>query len=158
VTVFIADIALMLLLLLLLYERFKIALSILTVPLLSVTAVFAGLAITGIELNISTMMGTIMIVGIVTEGAIFYFSEYQALRARDISLDDALVEAGQNRMRPLAMTTIVTILTLLPLAFAIGKGSEMQQPLAVAIICGLLIQIPLTLLIMPTIFKILEKD
>lgn len=156
IAVFLADIALMLLLLLFMYERFRVPVAVLTVPLLSLGAVFAGLRLSGIELNISSMMGMIMIIGIVTEGAIFYFSEYQSLRARGSSLDQALIQAGKNRMRPIAMTTLVTILTLLPLALALGRGSEMQQPLAVAIVSGLLLQLPLILLVMPVIFRVME--
>ena len=70
----------------------------------------------------------------------------------------ALVEAGQNRMRPIAMTTLAAILTLLPLALAIGQGSSMQQPLAVAIISGLVVQLPLVLLVMPSVFLLLRRS
>jgi len=68
-----------------------------------------------------------------------------------------LITAGKNRMRPIAMTTIAAILTLLPLAFAIGQGSAMQQPLAVAIIAGLAVQLPLVLLVMPVLFDLLHR-
>ena len=155
-TVFAAAVTLVFLLLLFLYERFQIALSILAIPLLSISAVFIGLWITGIELNISAMMGMTMIVGIVTEVAIFYFSEYQSLPS-DMARVDALIEAGINRMRPIAMTTLAAILTLLPLAFAIGQGSAMQQPLAIAIISGLAVQLPLVLLVMPVLFSLMHK-
>jgi multidrug efflux pump subunit AcrB len=125
-------------------------------PLLAVCAVFIGLWVTGIELNITAMMGMTMIVGIVTEVAIFFFSEFFDVAAgRPVSV--ALVEAGQNRMRPIAMTTLAAILTLLPLALAIGQGSSMQQPLAVAIIAGLVVQLPLVLLVMPSIFLLLHR-
>jgi multidrug efflux pump subunit AcrB len=73
-------------------------------------------------------------------------------------LHDSLVLAGQNRMRPIAMTTIAAILTLLPLAFAIGQGSEMQQPLAVAIISGLVVQLPLVLPAMPALHALMRRD
>lgn len=155
-TVFAAAVALVFLLLLFLYERFRIALSILAIPLLSISAVFIGLWATGIELNISAMMGMTMIVGIVTEVAIFYFSEFQSLPA-DMARSDALIEAGKNRMRPIAMTTLAAILTLLPLALAIGQGSAMQQPLAVAIISGLAVQLPLVLFVMPVLFSLLDR-
>jgi multidrug efflux pump subunit AcrB len=149
--VFAAAVALVFLLLLFLYERFRIALAIMVIPLLSVSAVFIGLWLTGIELNISAMMGMTMILGIVTEVAIFYFSEYQDIKGSDRR--GALIEAGKNRMRPIAMTTFAAILTLLPLAFAIGQGAAMQQPLAIAIISGLLVQLPLVLLVMPVLFS-----
>ncbi len=152
----VAAVALVFLLLLFLYERFRVALAILAMPLLAAPAVFIGLWATGIELNISAIMGMTMIIGIVTEVAIFYFSEYQDLPCRDRPRE-ALVEAGKNRMRPIAMTTVAAILTLLPLAFAIGQGSAMQQPLAIAIISGLAVQLPLVLVVMPVLFHVLEK-
>ena len=141
--VFAAAVALVFLLLLFIYERFKVALVILLMPLLSLSAVFVGLWVTGIELNISAMMGMTMIVGIVTEVAIFYFSEYFSLPP-ETGRSEALIAAGINRMRPIIMTTLAAILTLLPLALAIGQGSAMQQPLAIAIIAGLMLQLPLS--------------
>ncbi|MYM96428.1 efflux RND transporter permease subunit [Duganella vulcania] len=148
--VFAAAAALVFLLLLFMYESFRIALSILVTALLAVSAVFAGLWISRTELNISAMMGMTMIIGMATEVAIFYYSEQQDL-LHTMPMEQALVEAGINRMRPIAMTTLAAILTLLPLAFAIGKGSEMQQPLAIAIISGLVVQLPLVLLLMPVL-------
>jgi CzcA family heavy metal efflux pump len=150
-----AAVALVFLLLLFLYERFRTALSILSMPLLALSAVFIGLWAAGIELNISAMMGMTMIVGVVTEVAIFYFSEYYDL-ARGTNDVAALIEAGRNRMRPIAMTTFAAMLTLAPLAFGIGQGSAMQQPLAVAIISGLIVQLPLVLLVMPVLFASLR--
>ncbi|GJI90824.1 efflux RND transporter permease subunit [Duganella hordei] len=148
--VFAAAAALVFLLLLFMYESFRVALSILVTALLAVSAVFAGLWVSRTELNISAMMGMTMIIGMATEVAIFYYSEQQEL-VRSMPMEQALVEAGINRMRPIAMTTLAAILTLLPLAFAIGKGSEMQQPLAIAIISGLVVQLPLVLLLMPVL-------
>jgi CzcA family heavy metal efflux pump len=153
--VFAAAVALVFLLLLFMYESFRLALSILATALLAVSAVFLGLWTTGTELNISAMMGMTMIIGMVTEVAIFYFSEQQELR-QSTDLRTSLIDAGINRMRPIAMTTIAAILTLLPLAFAIGQGSEMQQPLAIAIISGLILQLPLVLLMMPVLFYLMR--
>jgi CzcA family heavy metal efflux pump len=153
--VFAAAAALVFLLLLFMYESFRVAISILVTALLAVSAVFTGLWITHIELNISAMMGMTMIIGMVTEVAIFYYSEQQELAAAR-SREQSLLEAGLNRMRPIAMTTLAAILTLLPLAFAIGSGSEMQQPLAIAIISGLVVQLPLVLLLMPVLFHVMR--
>ena len=154
--VMLAAIALVFTLLLFLYESFRVALTILAMPLLAIPAVFVGLWLTGIELNISAMMGMTMIVGIVTEVAIFYFSEFEDTAA-DAPLHDALHEAGQHRTRPILMSTLAAILTLAPLALAIGRGSQMQQPLAVAIIAGLLVQVPLVLLVMPVLYALLRR-
>jgi len=154
--VFGAAVALVFGLLLFLYERFRIALAVMTMPLFATCAVFIGLWATGIELNISAMMGMTMIVGIVTEVAIFYVSEFQGLVHEEGLLSrDALIIAGRNRLRPIAMTTIAAILALLPLAFALGQGSAMQQPLAVAIISGLIVQLPLVLLVLPVLLRLL---
>jgi CzcA family heavy metal efflux pump len=152
--VFIAAIGLVFLLLLFLYESFRMALAILAIPLLAVSAVFIGLWVAGIELNISAMMGMTMIIGIVTEVAIFYFSEYRDL-AGEMPFQQAMIETGKNRIRPIAMTTLAAILTLLPLAFALGQGSAMQQPLAVAIVAGLVVQLPLVLIVMPVFYRLL---
>ena len=154
--VMLAAFALVFALLLFLYESFRIAIAILAMPLLAIPAVFAGLWLTGIELNISAMMGMTMIVGIVTEVAIFYFSELEEAAA-SAPLHQALHEAGQHRTRPIVMSTLAAILTLLPLALALGKGSQMQQPLAVAIISGMLMQLPLVLLVMPVLYALLRR-
>jgi multidrug efflux pump subunit AcrB len=154
--VLLAAIALVFTLLLFLYESFRAALAIMLMPLLAICAVFTGLWITGIELNISAMMGMTMIVGIVTEVAIFYFSELEEI-AGDMPLHQALVEAARHRMRPILMSTMAAILTLLPLALALGSGSQMQQPLAVAIIAGMLLQVPLVLLVMPVLYAVLMR-
>jgi CzcA family heavy metal efflux pump len=154
IAVFAAAIALVFALLLLLYQRFTTALIIMIAPLMATGAAFIGLWLTGIELNISAMMGMTMIVGIVTEVAIFYFSELTAMSARS-SLARSLIQAGINRARPIAMTTFAAILALLPLALALGDGAAMQQPLAVAIISGLAVQMPLVLLLLPVMHKAL---
>ena len=158
VAVFAAAAASVFVLLLFLYERFSIAGSIIAMPMLAICAVFVGLWLTDIELNITAMMGMTMIIGIVTEVAIFYFSEFEELRAAGVPTREALVLAGSNRMRPIAMTTIAAILTLLPLALAIGEGSAMQQPLAVAIISGLAVQLPLVLFVMPSLYLLISRS
>jgi len=158
IAVFIAALALVFLLLLFLYEEFTAAIAILVSPLLALGAVFAGLWLTGIELNITAMMGMTMIVGIVTEISIFYFSEYQDLVGKGSAPSEALVQAGRNRMRPITMTTLAAILALLPLALGMGQGSAMQRPLAVAIISGLLVQLPLVLIVMPVIYSMLARN
>jgi multidrug efflux pump subunit AcrB len=98
-----------------------------------------------------------MVVGIVTEVAIFYFSEYESLLASGISIEEARLQAGVNRFRPIAMTTLAAILSLLPLALGLGQGSAMQQPLAIAIISGLIVQMPLVLIVMPLLADLLGR-
>jgi multidrug efflux pump subunit AcrB len=148
--VFVAALVAELVLLLLLYEQFWLAIIIIGTSLLSTTGVFTILWLTGVELNITALMGMTMIIGISTEMAIFYVSEYTELR-HTLPPRRALRQASRNRLRPITMTTLAAILTLLPLAFAIGQGSAIQQPLALAIIAGLLIQYPMVLVAMPVL-------
>ena len=126
-------------------------------PVLAMPAVFIGLWVTGIQLDITAMMGMTMVVGIVTEVGIFYFSEYETLLLSGMPANDARLEAGVNRFRPIAMTTLAAILALLPLALGLGQGSAMQQPLAIAIICGLVVQMPLVLIVMPLLVEFLGR-
>ena len=149
--VFVAAMAIVMLLLLLIYENFRIVGAIVAMPLLAAAAVGLGLIITGTELNIMALMGLTMVIGIVTEVAIFYFTEFDHLLALGETPQRALIDAGANRLRPIAMTTIAAILALAPLAI----GHSMQKPLAVAIIAGLLAQGPLVLLVMPALFKLI---
>jgi multidrug efflux pump subunit AcrB len=141
-------------LLLVIYESFRIAGVILVMPLVAATAVAIGLWLTGVELNIMALMGMTMIVGITTEVAIFYFTEYEALLAEGVAPETALIEAGINRLRPIAMTTLAAILALAPLALSLGGGASMERPLAVAIIAGLIAQGPLVLLAMPALYRL----
>jgi multidrug efflux pump subunit AcrB len=138
-------------LLLFLYERFSIPIVIVFSALVSTGAVFIGLWVSGVELNITAMMGMVMIVGISTEMAIFLISEYQELE-KTLPPREAIYEAALNRLRPITMSTLAMILALVPLGAAIsGSGDQMLQPLAIAIIAGALVQLPLVLLAMPVV-------
>jgi multidrug efflux pump subunit AcrB len=140
-----------------LYESFWLPVIIISTSLLSTTAVFMILWVTGVELNITALMGMTMIIGISTEMAIFYVSEYTEL-AHHMRAHDALREASRNRLRPITMTTLAAIFTLMPLALAIGPGSGIQQPLALSIIAGLLLQFPSVLLAMPVLISFTVRD
>ncbi len=149
--VFISAFLLIALLLLFLYERFAVVFSILCTTLLTLPGIFLGLWITGTELDISSIMGMTMILGIVTEIAIFYFAE---LTGKIDQIDTtALIDAGIMRMRPILMTSIIAILALLPLAL----GASMQTPLAIAIISGLIVAVPLVLFVMPILYGIFAR-
>ncbi len=153
--VFAAAVAAIFVLLLFLYESFRIALSILIMPLAAAAAVALGLWVTGVELNIMALMGMTMIIGIVTEVAIFYFTEYETLVKEGVNPEQALVDAGVNRLRPIAMTTLAAILALAPLAVVFGHGASMERPLAIAIISGLIAGGPLVLLAMPALYRLM---
>jgi multidrug efflux pump subunit AcrB len=148
--VFIAALIAEVILLLFLYERFWLPLIIITTSLLSTSAVFVALWLTKVELNITALMGMTMIIGISTEMAIFYVSEYTEL-LHTMSPREALREAARNRLRPITMTTLAAIVTLMPLALAIGEGADVQQPLAIAICAGLALQFPTVLLAVPVL-------
>ena len=140
-------------LLLFLYGRFWLPIVIIASAVVSSSAVFIGLWITGVEFNITAMMGTVMIIGIATEMAIFLASEYQLLE-QTLPPREALQAAALNRLRPITMSTLAMILALLPLGVAIsGSGDQMLQPLAIAIIAGILVQLPLVLLVMPVVLE-----
>ncbi|WP_430391576.1 efflux RND transporter permease subunit [Dyella sp. 20L07] len=143
-------------LLLFLYGRPGLAVIVMGCSLFSATAVFIALWLCGVDLNITAMMGMTMIIGMGTEMAIFYVSEYVAM-AREMPPMQALREASRNRLRPITMTTLAAILTLLPLALALGQGAGIQQPLAIAIIAGLMLQYPLVLLVMPTLIGVVLR-
>ncbi len=156
--VFVAALIVEFILLLFLYERFWLPAIIIACSLFSTIAVFTGLWASGIALNITALMGMTMIIGIGTEMAIFLVSEFAELEHR-MTPRAAIREAARNRLRPITMTTVTAILTLLPLALAVGAGSGIQQPLAIAIVCGLLLQFPLVLLAMPVMIGLtLRKE
>lgn len=145
-------------LLLFLYRQVLIPIIIMATSLVSTGAVFIGLWLTGVELNITAMMGMVMIIGIATEMAIFLVSEYQALRETQ-EPRQALRNAALNRLRPIVMSTLAMILALVPLGAAIsGSGDQMLQPLAIAIIAGALAQLPLVLVAMPVLIELTTRS
>ena len=155
--VFLSAAVLVFVVLLFLYESLRVAAVMLLTTLLSIPAVFIGLWWTNTELNVTSLMGLTMVLGIVTEVGIFYYCEYQDLSSSG-TRQERLIQAGLNRLRPITMTTLAAILALLPLALALGEGSAMQKPLAIAIISGLLAQVPLVVIILPALLMLLRTD
>jgi multidrug efflux pump subunit AcrB len=141
---------LVMILLVMLYERIRVALAMMTTTALSLAGIFIGLRLTGTELNISALMGLTMVVGMVTEVAIIFYSECTAGPATD-SVNERLIRAGLSRMRPIIMTILAAVFALLPLALGWGQGAAMQQSLAIAIISGLTVQIVLVLVVLPAL-------
>jgi CzcA family heavy metal efflux pump len=130
------------------------ALIILSAAPLSLVGVFAVLWVTGTALNVSSFMGIILMVGLVVKNGIILFEYVQKLREQmNMSLDEALVAAGTIRIRPILMTTLATLFGLLPLALGVGSGAELQRPLALAVIGGLLVSTFITLLVMPVLYS-----
>ncbi|WP_206239640.1 efflux RND transporter permease subunit [Novosphingobium terrae] len=150
-TVFVAALLLCALLLTLMFERWSYTLAVLATVLLSTGAVFMGLWLTGTQLDISAMMGLTMVAGMMTELAIFLLAELPEGRA--LTKAD-LLAAGQARLRPIVMSALIAILTLLPLALGLSRGAGLQAPLATAIIAGLAIGAPLVLGLLPLLLAL----
>lgn len=148
--VFTAALLLAALLLTLLFEDLIWTGSAMVTVLLCAGAVLCGLWVTGIELDISALMGLTMVIGMVTELIVFFFAEIDRGRAVTIG---ALQEAAGNRLRPILMSALIAILTLSPLALGLSRGAGLQQPLATAIIFGLVAAVPLVLLFLPAMVE-----
>jgi multidrug efflux pump subunit AcrB len=140
------------------FRSFAPALIILSAAPLSLVGVFAMLLVTGTALNVSSFMGVILMVGLVVKNGIILFEYvYKLWKEGKMPLSEALVQAGKIRIRPILMTTLATLFGLLPLALGLGAGAELQKPLGLAVIGGLLLSTFITLLLMPVFFSLLQK-
>jgi multidrug efflux pump subunit AcrB len=124
-------------------------------PISLASALFA-LWITGTPLNVSSFMGAILLIGLDVKNEIILIQYIGQLRAEGVPLHDALVQAGRTRFRPILMTSLCTILGLVPLALGLGPGAQMQQPLAIAVIGGLITNMLLTRLLIPVGYLVLR--
>jgi CzcA family heavy metal efflux pump len=145
--------AILLLFIVLLFEfgSFAAPIAILSSALLSTSGVFIALLITQTTFNISSFMGMIMVIGIVAKNGILLLDADQKMRALGLPAESAMLQAARRRLRPIVMTALATVAGMLPLAFAIGAGSQMLQPLAIAVIGGVLISMVLSLIITPAV-------
>ena len=125
--------------------------AILASALLSTSGVFLALLITRTTFNISSFMGLIMVIGIVAKNGILLLDADQKFRHAGFSAHDAMIQAGRRRLRPILMTALAAAAGMLPLALAIGAGSQMLQPLAIAVIGGISVSMVLSLIITPTV-------
>jgi multidrug efflux pump subunit AcrB len=152
--------AILLLFIVLLFEfgAFAAPVAILSSALLSTSGVFIALLVTRTTFNISSFMGMIMVIGIVAKNGILLLDADQRLRSLGRNAQDAILQAGRRRLRPIVMTALATVAGMLPLAFAIGAGSQMLQPLAIAVIGGVLISMVLSLIITPAVHFYLGGD
>ena len=133
------------------FRTFTAPLAILTSAVLSICGVFLALFITRTTFNISSFMGMIMVIGIVAKNGILLLDAEQKFRAAGLSLEEAVIQAGRRRLRPIVMTALAAIAGMLPLAFAMGAGSQMLKPLAIAVIGGILLSMVLSLIITPAV-------
>lgn len=125
-----------------------------SVPLAAVGAI-VGLFVSGHALGITAMIGVVILAGIVVNNAIVLVDFVNQLRARGMPIREAIVEAGRTRLRPILMTSVSTIIGLVPLALGLGEGTELQAPMAVVIMGGLLTSTALTLLVVPVMYDLL---
>jgi len=133
------------------FRRARLALVVLgSVPLAVVGALLTLLA-TGVDLNASSLMGCVMLVGLVVKNGILLLEQAETFWERGATLDDALVEAGTIRVRPILMTTFATVAGLAPLALGLGAGAELQRPLALAVIGGLIFSTAVSLFVTPAL-------
>jgi len=158
--VFVLILAVLLVFIVLLFEfrTFAAPLAILASALLSTSGVFIALLITGTTFNVSSFMGMIMVIGIVAKNGILLLDADQKFRKLGFSAEDAMLQASRRRLRPIVMTAMATVAGMLPLAFALGAGSQMLQPLAIAVIGGILISMVLSLLITPAVHYYLSHE
>jgi CzcA family heavy metal efflux pump len=151
IVVLIFAVVLIFLVLLFEFRSYSAPLAILSSAILSTSGVFFALLITRTEFNVASFMGLIMVVGIVAKNGILLLDANQKYRAEGIPAEEAMIHAGRRRLRPIVMTALAAVAGMLPLALAIGAGSQMLQPLAIAVIGGILVSMVLSLIITPAI-------
>jgi multidrug efflux pump subunit AcrB len=145
------------------FRNFSAPIAILTSSVLSISGVVLALLITRTDFNVASFMGLIMVIGIVAKNGILLLDADEKFRAQDVMSEghdvarEAMLHAAQRRLRPIAMTAIAAVCGMLPLAFALGAGSQMLQPLAIAVIGGLLVSVVLSLVVTPVIYYRLTR-
>jgi HAE1 family hydrophobic/amphiphilic exporter-1 len=127
-----------------------------TIPL-ALVGVVAGLAVTGTEISVIVLIGTVMLVGIVVNNAIVLIDKINQLRRAGFGKREAVIEAGHIRLRPILMTTITTVLGLVPMTLAVGEGAELRAPLAVTVSFGLVFSTFLTLVVIPAVYMVVPS-
>ena len=138
------------------YESLRNPTVILLCVPFAIIGVALGLLVTGLPLSMPVWLGVIMLVGIVVNNAIVLVEYIEIMRRRGLAVTEAIVEAGRLRLRPIMMTTLTTVIGMLPLAIGIGEGSEMLQPLAVAIVSGLSFSMFVSLLVVPAMYVLIS--
>ena len=139
------------------FRNFPAPIAILTSSVLSISGVILALLVTRTTFNVASFMGLIMVIGIVAKNGILLLDADEKFRAEGATPIDAMLHAAQRRLRPIAMTAIAAVCGMLPLAFALGAGSQMLQPLAIAVIGGLTISMVLSLVVTPLVYFLLTR-
>lgn len=140
-----------------LFRDFRVALVILLISVLGISGSYILLFLTKTPLNVGSYTGIIMIVGIISENAIFTFLQFRETFKLTGNVNESIIYSISTRLRPKLMTALGAIIALLPLAIGIGTGSELHQPLAIAVIGGFLIAMPLLLIVLPTLLRLVYR-
>ena len=140
------------------FRSYAHPIAIVTGAVLALSGVLLALFITGSTLNVVSLMGMIMIVGIVAKNGILMLDAVEDHLAAGDTLRQALVRSGRRRFRPVLMTSLAAMLGMLPLALALGAGAELLQPLAIAVIGGLTMALGLSLIVTPTVYAMLRRQ
>ena len=140
-----------------LFKKIKVALLILLIAVLGISGSYLALYLTNTPLNVGSYTGLIMIVGIIGENAIFTFLQFnESLREKNV--DESIIYSISTRLRPKLMTALGAIIALMPLALGIGTGAQLHRPLAIAVIGGFIIALPLLLIVLPSLLRLLFKQ
>jgi multidrug efflux pump subunit AcrB len=139
------------------FRNFSAPIAILTSALLSTAGVLVALAVTKTTINVASYMGLIMVIGIVAKNGILLLDANQKFTHAGFEREEAMIQAGRRRLRPIFMTALATVAGMLPLALGLGSGSEMLKPLAIAVIGGVLISMVLSLIVTPAVFFYIQK-
>jgi len=140
------------------FRNFPAPIAILTSSVLSISGVILALMVTHTTFNVASFMGLIMVIGIVAKNGILLLDADEKYRSEGASATEAMLHAAQRRLRPIAMTAIAAVCGMLPLAFALGAGSQMLQPLAIAVIGGLTVSMVLSLVVTPLVYYLLTRS
>ncbi len=141
-----------------LFKDFRIAFAILLIAILGISGSYLGLYITNTALNVGSYTGLIMIVGIIGENSIFTFLQFKESLKESNDIDKSIIYSISTRLRPKLMTALGAIIALAPIALGIGTGAQLHQPLAIAVIGGFIIAMPLLLIVLPTFIRLIFKN
>lgn len=140
------------------FRNFWAPAAILVSSVLSTVGVLVALLITNTTFNVASFMGLIMVIGIVAKNGILLLDADEKFRAEGMQPHDAMLQAAQRRLRPILMTAIAAITGMLPLTLGLGSGSQMLQPLAIAVVGGLLLSMLLSLVVTPAVYYFLTRN
>jgi CzcA family heavy metal efflux pump len=139
-----------------LFKQFRVAVMILLIAVLGISGSYLALYLTHTPLNVGSYTGLIMIVGIIGENAIFTFLQFRE-SLHESTVDEAIIYSISTRLRPKLMTALGAIIALMPLALGIGAGAQLHQPLAIAVIGGFIVALPLLLIVLPSMLRLFYK-